>query len=393
MPKKLHFLWVVLSFIYFNPFLLVANVSTKIDSLGIEKIGNQSYILHRVESKETLFGISRRYSSPVNEIVGANNALKDGLKIGQTIRIPFLPKAELPVGSLLHKVVVGETLFSISKDYGVAMAKIKESNKMLGNDLSVGQSLIIENAVSDPPLVIAANQENQVVEAEINSEPVSLPISTPKSVQTSKEVREKPEVEKLHSVSSETPKKASIETLSAGSAPMVAGAFISHQVQMGETLFAIAGKYSVKVSDLITLNALTSNNLRAGQILKIERGPAELSKVPVIGTPRVVSNVEEMQVNKLAESTGGYKNIRETGQAERIEGTGGHKKYLVLHRNAPVGSIMRIKNEENDVTIFARVVGILPETGDNSKLVIKLSQAAFDQLKAVNTRFPVEIMY
>jgi rare lipoprotein A (peptidoglycan hydrolase) len=69
------------------------------------------------------------------------------------------------------------------------------------------------------------------------------------------------------------------------------------------------------------------------------------------------------------------------------------KKYLVLHRTAPVGTIMRIKNEENDITIFARVVGTLPETGDHSKLVIKLSQAAFDQLKAVNSRFPVEILY
>ena len=38
-------------------------------------------------------------------------------------------------------------------------------------------------------------------------------------------------------------------------------------------------------------------------------------------------------------------------------------------------------------------VSALPETGDNSKLVIKLSQAAFDQLKAVNQRFPVEVLY
>lgn len=393
MSLRFQFFWVFFGSLCFNTSISLAHGPVETDSVGVEKIGNQSYILHRVEPKETLFAISRRYSSPVNEIIGANNTLKEGLKIGQTIRIPFLPKAELPFGSLLHKVGAGETLFSISKDYGVTVAKIKETNKMLGNDLSIGQSLIIENAVSDPPLVIPTNEGNQLVEAEIKPESISTLVSTSKPVQIPKEVRENPEVEKSNPINSEIPKKASIEPVPAGSVPMVAGAFISHQVQMGETLFAIAGKYGVKVSDLITLNALTSNNLRAGQLLKIERGPAEISKVPVIGTPRVVSNVEEMQVNNLAESTGGYKNILETGQAERIEGTGGHKKYLVLHRNAPVGSIMRIKNEENDVTIFARVVGILPETGDNSKLVIKLSQAAFDQLKAVNTRFPVEIMY
>lgn len=92
-------------------------------------------------------------------------------------------------------------------------------------------------------------------------------------------------------------------------------------------------------------------------------------------------------------SSTAYKNLKETGQAEVIEGTGNHKKYLVLHRTAPVGTIMRIRNEENDITVFARVVGVLPDTGDNSKLLIKVSKAAYDQLKAVNSRFPVEISY
>jgi hypothetical protein len=54
---------------------------------------------------------------------------------------------------------------------------------------------------------------------------------------------------------------------------------------------------------------------------------------------------------------------------------------------------MRIRNEENDITVFARVVGVLPDTGNNNKLIIKVSKAAFDQLKAVNSRFPVEVSY
>lgn len=100
----------------------------------------------------------------------------------------------------------------------------------------------------------------------------------------------------------------------------------------------------------------------------------------------------ESPSNNVSTSTA-FKNVSESGQAEVIEGTGNHKKFLVLHRSAPVGTIMRIRNEENDVTIFARVVGVLPETGDNNKLLIKLSKAAFDQLKAVNSRFRVEVSY
>lgn len=381
------------SFTFFSSFSMGAGIY-ELDSLGVERVGDKSFILHRVEPKETLFGISRRYSSPVGDIIGANEVLKQGLKIGQTIRIPFTPKSELPVGSILHKVVPGETLFSISKSYGLTVEQVKQSNKLIGNDLSIGQSLVIENATQTIPNSQVAIPQASTVSETVSipkSESVSTPTITQKPTSTPREEVAKPKLEKTEPAKSET-SKASTPTLPT-SQPMVPGEFMTHQVQTGETLFAIATQYGVKVEDLIRLNALTSNNLRTGQNLKVGRGPIEESKVPVIGTPRVVSSAEEMNLEKLSENPVGYKNIRETGQAERIEGTGGHKKYLVLHRTAPVGTIMRIKNEENDITIFARVVGTLPETGDHSKLVIKLSQAAFDQLKAVNSRFPVEILY
>ncbi|MDI1322515.1 MAG: LysM peptidoglycan-binding domain-containing protein [Algoriphagus sp.] len=365
---------------------------SEVDSIGVERVGDKSYILHQVEPKETLFGISRRYGAPVNDIVSVNEALKQGLKIGQTIKVPFIPKGDLPSGSILHKVAPGETLFSISKFHGVTVDQIKLSNDLKGNDLSVGQSLIIEKsglAISEskPATQTAAPaqtpQQKPVVQ--------NTPAKEVAVASTAKVEKPAPKQKEVETVKPEQAKTASSQT--SNTTPMVPGEWMSHKVKAGETLFSISSQYGAKVEDLITWNALTSNNVKEGQNLKVGRGPAEASKVPVVGTPRVVTNVEEMNVEPTAENTGGYKNIRETGQAERIDGTGGHKKYLVLHRTAPVGTIMRIKNEENDVTIFARVVGTLPETGDNSRLVIKLSQAAFDQLKAVNERFPVEIMY
>lgn len=62
------------------------------DSVGIEKIGGKSFIIHQVDPQETLFGISRRYNTPVSDIVQNNDTLKDGLKIGQRIRVPFIEK-------------------------------------------------------------------------------------------------------------------------------------------------------------------------------------------------------------------------------------------------------------------------------------------------------------
>lgn len=361
----------------------MASSLTVRDSVGVEKVGDQFFIIHKVEPKETLFGISRRYQSPVGDIVGANAELKAGLKIGQTIRVPFIPKSELPAGAILHNVKPGETLFAISQKYGLTVDEVMKSNQLKGNDLSVGQSLII--------------QPKTVAKAEPKAETALTPIVPATPVEKAKEKPAK-KVEEVKEKVKEAPQTAPKPVATpapntASGTPIVPGEWRSHTVSSGETLFSIASQYGARVEDLITWNALSSNNLQPGQELKVGRGAPEESKVPVVGTPKVVSSADQMMVEPADNTSGGFKNIKETGQAELIEGTGGHKKYLVLHRTAPVGTIMRVKNEENDVTIFARVVGTLPETGDNSRLIIKLSQAAFDQLRAVNGRFPVEVMY
>lgn len=376
----------------FLPLGTQAEVLIAGDSIGVERVGDKTFILHKVSPQETLFAISRRYQISVGEIQNANEVLKQGLKIGQTIRIPFVAKSALPEGVQLHKVSPGETLFSISKKYGVTVDSLKKWNNLLGNDLSVGQSITVKELAASPSLAVAEKpSEPAVVE-----QPKVTPMKDTKAPvkEQSKPVDKTAEEPKKVT---ETPKPTSKPSNSApavNSAPIAPGDWRSHTVQSGETLFSLASRYETSVEDLIQWNGLTSNNLRSGQVLKVGRGAPAPSTVPVIGTPKVASSPGEMSSEQAYENTsGGFKNMKETGLAEVIEGTGTHKKYLVLHRTAPVGSIIRVKNEENDMTIFARVVGTLPETGDNSKLVVKLSQAAYDQLKAVNSRFPVEILY
>jgi peptidoglycan DL-endopeptidase LytE len=55
-----------------------------------------------------------------------------------------------------------------------------------------------------------------------------------------------------------------------------------HIVQTGETLFGIARRYGVTVGDLKTLNALTTDNLQAGQSLPIP-GRLDPTLPPVTG--------------------------------------------------------------------------------------------------------------
>ncbi|MCH7413625.1 LysM peptidoglycan-binding domain-containing protein [Belliella sp. R4-6] len=362
----------------------------RLDSVGIEKVGDKTFIIHQVEEKETMFGISRRYATSVNEIIQNNDELKAGLKMGQRIRIPYIAPAALPQGSILHNVAQGETLFSISKKYNVSVGDIMSWNNLKGNDLSLGQALVLQGVGKPeaPKPVVEANKELEKV-ADSGKAKASA-----KKDEAQKKVEEaKVEVPKAKEVATREVEETKSSNATGAVYP---GDWITHTVAQGETLFSVAKKYDSKVEDLINWNGLTSNNLSLGQKLKVGRGAAGPSTVPVISStvPVIVNNErsEATLSGGRAEETP-YKNIKETGLAEVIEGTGNHKKYLVLHKEAPVGTIMRVRNEENDITIFARVVGKLPNTGDNSRLVVKLSKAAFDQLRAVNSRFPVEVSY
>jgi hypothetical protein len=99
------------------------------------------------------------------------------------------------------------------------------------------------------------------------------------------------------------------------------------------------------------------------------------------------------QTIRISEAVTNADEITQTGLAELIEGTEGNRKYLALHRTAPVGTILKIKNEMNNREVFVRVMGKLPETPMTDKVLIKVSKSAYDRLGAIDQRFRVEVTY
>jgi rare lipoprotein A (peptidoglycan hydrolase) len=96
---------------------------------------------------------------------------------------------------------------------------------------------------------------------------------------------------------------------------------------------------------------------------------------------------------KISESVKSGDEVVQAGLAELIEGTEGNRKYLALHRTAPVGTILKVRNEMNNREVFVRVMGPLPDTAFTDKLIIKISKSAYDRLGAIDSRFRVEVTY
>ena len=68
-------------------------------------------------------------------------------------------------------------------------------------------------------------------------------------------------------------------------------------------------------------------------------------------------------------------------------------KYLALHKTAPVGTIMQVKNAMNGLSVYVRVIGKLPETGENNNILVRLSPRAVQKLGTADSRFRVETNY
>jgi LysM repeat protein len=98
---------------------------------------------HTVAGGETLYSISRLYNVSVEKLVSMNNIQKNEIKVGQRLKVAEEENIEKEVKRKEHKVLEGETLYSISRKYNVGIDDIKKWNNLTSNTLKVGQTLYI----------------------------------------------------------------------------------------------------------------------------------------------------------------------------------------------------------------------------------------------------------
>ena len=113
------------------------------------------FTFHTVSKGETSYGIAKKYQINLNEFFNYNPDAYNGLSKGDTLKIPIksfiIQTLDNEIDSTVkrHKVLQGETLWSIAKIYGVKLSTIKAYNKLITNELSESQLLLIPNIPSD----------------------------------------------------------------------------------------------------------------------------------------------------------------------------------------------------------------------------------------------------
>lgn len=137
--------------------LLFVGAVSSMSAQEIVVIDGAKYAIHDVAKGETLYSLARRYGVTVDEIKGANTALAGGLKAGQRIKIPVRVEESAPQSVAtpqvcVHKVMKGETLYSLAKMNGLSVEELQAANPHIRKGLKAGQLIDIpqRGAATEP---------------------------------------------------------------------------------------------------------------------------------------------------------------------------------------------------------------------------------------------------
>ena len=227
---------------YITISFLISIISTA-QNYPIQNINGVEYYVYTVEASEGLYRISKKFNVLQADIYKANPGITEAIKAGQTLYIPVnkgngsksMQKSSYQKKIIEHKVLAKQTLYSISKMYGVEQSDIVGMNpEIQGNTIKIGQTLKI------PISNMTKGEEQERVINQINDTQ-----SPPTSNTSNRNVKKK---------------------------------YVTYEVKnKKETLYSISKQFGVSINEIIEANPYAQDGIKKGDILQI---PIDEKNIP-----------------------------------------------------------------------------------------------------------------
>jgi len=251
------------------PFKVPVGMKDKVEENlpRVQAVVSTGFKNHTVRSGETLDGICRKYGLTKTLVLKSNNLRSPGLKAGQRLRIPYqttkyemLPEGTVAKGYMeaeagsgnfvLHKVLPGDTVYELSRRYGVPIHLIAAWNDL--NDISrirAGQQLVfyVQNSSDQVAAVSAGSSESKQFVPARN-----------KTV-----------------VADDEPKSQRANSPLASTRNNPDGSAQSYVVQEGDSLWTISRKHNISPNEIKRWNDLHGNLIHPGDTLLLKVAQAE----------------------------------------------------------------------------------------------------------------------
>ncbi len=116
---------------------------------------------HKVESGETLASIAKKYHTTPTKISDVNGLEEDDVQAETRLIIPMTGSRDSDVGVFSkhptrYRVRKGDTVLSVADDFGVPPERLRRWNRLKGNELRKGRSIVIYRPVAEGKEAAAA---------------------------------------------------------------------------------------------------------------------------------------------------------------------------------------------------------------------------------------------
>lgn len=215
-------------------------------SLPVKDTSRSQYIYHEVQKQETLYSLSKQYGVTVERLMAENPIIKtEGLKAGFLLRVPK-EKAESAQAFIaendasyhLHSVQSQETAYSLGKNYKITIDSLYILNPEIKGGLKLGQLIRLPKNRAR-----YAPKETLAQQQESESQQAEKPIAQVT----------KPHVEKVK------------DTASADADYML------YKVKGGDTFFNLKQRYFVEQEELVKINPELEKGLIVGKYIIIPK--------------------------------------------------------------------------------------------------------------------------
>ncbi|MBS1563292.1 MAG: LysM peptidoglycan-binding domain-containing protein [Bacteroidetes bacterium] len=342
--------------------VLVAGFSEAQTPLTVQGVTPKLYLEHKVAPKENWYSVGRLYNVSPKELAPFNGLTMDKpLSIGQELKVPLTATNFSQNGAkaadevfvpVYHTVQEKEWMYRLSVNYNkVPFANLEKWNGLPhGAVLKPGMQMVVGY------LKVKTGQS-----ALASKGSAKIPVATaPPAVATTTEpaATKKPEEKKLEPV---TVKPEPVTT--------------------------------PKQEPVVKNDPPPAPKTETPKEQPVSQPPAQQTPKPVT-TTQPVNNAPDNKGGYFKSSyTDGYKSS--SGNAGVFKSTSGWNdgKYYALMNNVGVGSIVKVSTPSNGKTIYAKVLGSLPDMKESAGLTIRISDAAAAELGANAQKFGVEVKY
>lgn len=230
-------------------------VRAVLEYTGYEEVPNTESDLYVVKKGDSLWSISKKYGISVDELKRLNNLSNNLLSVGQTLRV----SGSSLTNNEIYIVKSGDTLYSIANRFDISVDNLRRYNNLTSNAISIGQQLYIPTGQMVDE-VIGTNYDTYVVKT--GDSLFSIASAYGISVN---------DLRNINNLTSDTlfVGQQLLVPISSDIVDTSITNYIDYRIVSGDTLYSIANRYGVSVDELKIINNLPNNNLSVDQVIKV----------------------------------------------------------------------------------------------------------------------------